>query len=64
MCLPKNRDRTISVEQKQNDSGPKMVGRIVSLRQKNTPIIVDPEHATRHAAEALGATVALRIWAI
>jgi len=30
-----------------------------SLETKTPPNIVDPEHATRHAAETLGAVVAL-----
>jgi len=52
----KNRAVTISAEQKKNDhkreSTTKGSDRI--LKSKTPPNIVDPEHAKRHAAEALG----------
>jgi len=43
---------TISAEQKKDESTTKGSDRI--LHSKTPPNIVDPEHATRHAAEALG----------
>jgi hypothetical protein len=53
---------TISVEQKENESTTKGSDRI--LKSKTQPNIVDPEYATRHAAEAFGAIVTLLIWVI
>ena len=50
---------TISVEQKENRSTAKGSDR--NLLEKIQPNIADPEHATRHTAEALGAVVALLI---
>jgi hypothetical protein len=50
---------TISVEQKEIQATAKGSGRI--LKSKTLPNIADPEHATRHTAEALGAVVALLI---
>jgi len=34
------------------------------LDSKASPSIVDPEHATRHIADAFGAIVALHIWGL
>jgi hypothetical protein len=50
---------TISVKQKENESTTKGSDRI--LESKTTPNIVDPEHATRHVAEAFWAIVALHV---
>ena len=57
--LHKNLAKTISVEQKENESTTKGSDRI--LESKTTPNIVDPEHATRHVAEAFWAIVALHV---
>jgi len=50
---------TISVELKENESTTKGSDRI--LKSKRLPNIVDPQYATRHTAEELGAIVALYI---
>jgi len=57
--LRKSRAMTISVGKEKNESTTKGSDRI--LESKTTPNIVDPEHATRHVAEAFWAIVALHV---